>query len=175
MRVLIALILFIFTLSAAYTLDTAEKPTEKLHPAMGSVLQVEKHKPQFISPALHPDCMLPADHVYEIHTFSSSPVNGTYNIYSSLSVQTCHAFSKPSDFLYKTGPRFRPGNINRDTRSHRKAENSLHVHHSAYCNLAVSSSHLTHIRQALIVFLPDTCSCLPGMKDDKNSIYKFYN
>lgn len=41
MRVLIALILFIFTLSAAYTLDTAEKPTEKLHPAMGSVLQVE--------------------------------------------------------------------------------------------------------------------------------------
>lgn len=69
MRVLIALILFIFTLSAAYTLDTAEKPTEKLHPAMGSVLQVEKHKPQFISPALHPDCMLPADHVYEIHTF----------------------------------------------------------------------------------------------------------
>lgn len=69
MRVLIALILFIFTLSAAYTLNTAEKPTEKLHPAMGSVLQVEKHKPQFISPALHPDCMLPADHVYEIHTF----------------------------------------------------------------------------------------------------------
>lgn len=68
MRVLIALILFMFTLSAAYTLNTAEKPTEKLHPAMGSVLQVEKHKPQFISPTLHPDCMLPADHVYEIHT-----------------------------------------------------------------------------------------------------------
>lgn len=121
MRVLIALILFIFTLSAAYTLDTAEKPTEKLHPAMGSVLQVESiNRNLFHLLSIQTACF-PQTTYTKYTPFSSSPVNGTYNIYSSLSVQTCHAFSKPSDFLYKTGPRFRPGNINRDTRSHRKS------------------------------------------------------
>lgn len=86
MRVLIVFILFMLTLSAAYTLNM-EKPVNKLHPVMESVLQVENHKPQFISPTLHPDRMFPADHVHEVHTSFKQSCQ-RYLQYLQLSIRT---------------------------------------------------------------------------------------
>lgn len=121
MRVLIALILFMFTLSAAYTLNTAEKPTENCIRQWEASYRLKSiNRNLFHLLSIQTACFPQTTYTKYI-PLSSSLANGTYNIYSSLSVQTCHAFSKPSDFLYKTGPRFRPGNINRDTRSHRKS------------------------------------------------------